>query len=196
MMVNPRRGRLVLVLAGCALCAAPAVPQERLPVPSPAPRQDRPRLFPNLRRDLQPAEQPPMQGQQPAAPRLEPVAETKLLMEGLARANFRGLERLLTKEPPDVETWTFARGQALLLAETGNLLLIRPPRTPGPAQTAWMTRAEELRTAATRLARLAGQKNFEGSRAALAETANVCNRCHQAFRIAVTLTAFGPDAAP
>src|SRR5258708_2326017 len=62
------------------------------------------------------------------APRLEPVAETRLLMEGLNQANFRGLERLLRQKPAEAEAWSFARGQALLIAETGNLLLIRPPR--------------------------------------------------------------------
>ena len=61
-------------------------------------------------------------------PKLEAVAETRLLMEGLAQANFRGLERLLAEKPGEVKTWTFARGQALLIAETGNLLMLRPPK--------------------------------------------------------------------
>src|SRR5262249_15125127 len=80
-------------------------------------------------------------GSQPSrrAPQLQPVAETKLLMEGLAESNMRGLEGLLVKPPADAEAWRFARGQALLLAETGNLLLIRPPRSAG--QDAWMDRA-------------------------------------------------------
>src|SRR5882724_1944572 len=64
-------------------------------------------------------------------PRLEAVAETRLLMEGLANSNFRGVERLLKEKPASNEAWTFARGQALLLAETGNLLLLRPPRNNG-----------------------------------------------------------------
>src|SRR5207247_369538 len=71
-------------------------------------------------------------------PRLEAVAETKLLMEGLNQANFRGLENLLKQKPADLEAWTFARGQALLIAETGNLLLLRPPRNQG--QAAWQMR--------------------------------------------------------
>src|SRR5437016_13388305 len=84
-------------------------------------------------------------------PKLEPVAETRLLMEGLAHANFRGLERLLTQKPADVQTWTFARGQALLIAETGNLLLMRPPKSQG--QPVWFDRAMELRGSAQLLAR-------------------------------------------
>src|SRR5262249_47722707 len=81
---------------------------------------------------------------QRSKPRLEPVAETKLLMEGMNLANFRGLEGLLKKKPADDEAWKFARGQALLIAETGNLLMLRPPRNQG--QDAWMDRATELRT--------------------------------------------------
>src|SRR5712691_11758785 len=72
-------------------------------------------------------------------PKLEPVAETKLLMEGLAHANFRGLERNLVKNPIDDQSWIFARGQALLIAETANLLMLRPPRNKG--ETAWMERS-------------------------------------------------------
>src|SRR5438552_6625772 len=83
-------------------------------------------------------------------PKLEPVAETRLLMEGLAHANFRGLERLLTTKPADKETWTFARGQALLIAETANLLMLRPPK--GNGQPAWFDRAMELRSGAKQLA--------------------------------------------
>ena len=53
-------------------------------------------------------------------PKLEPIAETRLLMEGLAHANFRGLERNLLKNPIDDQAWVFARGQALLIAETSS----------------------------------------------------------------------------
>src|SRR5262245_21014979 len=127
------------------------------------------------------------------APRLEAVAETRLLMEGLNQANFRGLERHLKQKPAEVEAWTFIRGQALLIAETGNLLLIRPPRNPG--ETAWMERATELRDSAATLARHAAARDYESSRAALGTLANSCNRCHQAFRVPVRVTPFadGPE---
>lgn len=126
-------------------------------------------------------------------PRLEAVAETRLLMEGLAQANFRGLEGHLKQKPADAETWAFARGQALLIAETGNLLMIRPPRNQ-QGQAAWMERATELRTAATRLARDVGNRDFERSRASLNELALSCNHCHQTFRVPVRVTPFA--AAP
>ena len=120
-------------------------------------------------------------------PKQEPVAETRLLMEGLNQANFRGLERLLKDKPADVEAWTFARGQALLIAETGNLLMLRPPRR---GQEAWMGQAAELREAAAALARAAAKRDYDRSRNAFRDLAGTCNRCHQSFRVNVRLEPF------
>jgi hypothetical protein len=126
-------------------------------------------------------------------PRLEPVAETKLVMEGLSQANLRGLEKMLRQPPADAEAWRFTRGQALLIAETGNLLLIRPPHNRG--QDAWMERATELRDVATRLARAASQQDYARSRAGVTEVAAVCNRCHQTFRVPQRFAPFAEPAA-
>lgn len=116
-----------------------------------------------------------------AVPRQEPIAETRLLMDGLAQANFRGLNQNLRQKPGDVEAWVYIRGQALLLAETGNLLMLRPPRSGG--QEAWLEHAGELRAAATRLARSAADQDYDRCRSGLAELANTCNRCHAKFRV-------------
>ena len=132
--------------------------------------------------------------QQPAKvqPKLEPVAETRLLMEGLAHANFRGLERLLAEKPAEVKAWTFARGQALLIAETGNLLMLRPPKSQG--QAVWFDRAMELRTGAQQLAKTLASQDYDKSRAGLVSLAATCNRCHQAFRVQVEIAAFADKA--
>ena len=122
------------------------------------------------------------------APKLEPVAETRLLMEGLNSANFKGMERLLKDKPADGETWTFVRGQALLVAETGNLLMLRPPKHEG--QDAWMDRAAELRESATALSRAAAARDFDKSQRGLVNLANVCNRCHHTFRAPVRVEPF------
>src|SRR4051794_12862582 len=110
----------------------------------------------------------------PAAPRLEPVAETRLLMEGLAQPNFKGLDRLLKAEPAEADAWKFARGQALLLAETGNLLMLRPPKGP-QAEEAWMGRATDLRETASQLARATAARDYAKSRPALGAVAASCN---------------------
>lgn len=128
---------------------------------------------------------------QPAAvvPRFEAVAETRLLMEGLAHANYRGLQRLLKTKPADDATWVLARGQALLVAETGNLLLLRPPRNAG--RDTWMRLGMELRDGAAGLARKIAERDHPGSQAALSELTTRCNRCHQTFRVPVRV---GPEA--
>ena len=121
-------------------------------------------------------------------PRLEAVAETKLLMEGLAHANFKGLERQLAQKPNEEQNWTFARGQALLVAETANLLMLRPPQKEG--QSTWFERAMTLRKRAADLAQTLAKKDYEGARTGLALVADSCNRCHQSFRVPVQIEPF------
>jgi cytochrome c556 len=132
----------------------------------------------------------PVQSQPRGAPKLEPVAETKLLMEGLAEPNTRALGKLLNGKPQGADAWAFARGQALLLAETGNLLLIRPPRAKA-SQDAWSQHAADLRDSATALARAAAAKETAQARAALANVGNACNRCHRAFGTGPRVDPFG-----
>jgi hypothetical protein len=126
---------------------------------------------------------PPLPQQPSVHP--EPVAETKLLMEGISQPNFQGIQRNLAKEPASVEQWTFLRGQALLVAETGNLLMLRPPKNQG--EETWYDLAAAQRNAAARLARAASNRDYVGSRVALADLTNACNKCHRTFRIPAQL---------
>jgi hypothetical protein len=127
-------------------------------------------------------------------PKLEAVAETRLLMEGLAHANFRGLERKLSPKPVDAQDWAFARGQALLIAETANLLMLRPPKNQG--EVAWFERSMELRSQAMQLAQHLAKKDLERSRAGLQQLAGSCNRCHQTFRVPVEIIPFQQADSP
>jgi len=173
-------------------------PKVKVPTqqPQPQPRPQQPQQ-PQQLQPQRPLQQPPARpGVAPAQPnpprpqpRLDPVAETKLLMEGLLDANLRGLSNTLRQPPADVQTWLFGRGQALLIAETANLLMLRPPRgTAGQAE--WMERATELREAAVRLAQAAAAQNYVRSRTGLAEVAIACNRCHQRFQVNVKVNPF------
>jgi hypothetical protein len=126
-------------------------------------------------------------------PKLEPIAETLLLMDGLAQPNFRSLERQLRQKPADAQTWAFARGQALLIAETGNLLMLRPPHNSG--QSIWQERAMELREMASALARACSRRDYGESRSALKLVAQSCNRCHEAFRVTTRITPFAEPRA-
>jgi uncharacterized membrane protein len=127
-----------------------------------------------------------------AIPKPEPVAETKLLMEGIADPNAKALGKLFAAKPKDAEAWALARGQALLLAETGNLLMMRPPKTKA-SEDSWLTHAGDLRESATALARAAAAKDYLQARTALAGVANACNRCHQTFRVGVRVDPFADD---
>ncbi len=127
-------------------------------------------------------------------PKLEPVAETRLIMEGLTHPNFRGIERNLGKTPIDDSSWTFARGQALLIAESANLLMLRPPKMQG--QPIWFEQAMDLRRQAAQLAQVLAKKDVERSKASLQTVAKSCNRCHQSFRVPVEITPFQPADPP
>lgn len=126
-------------------------------------------------------------------PRLDPVAETKLLMEGLTNPNFRSIDRFLKQKPDNSESWRFIRGQALLIAESANLLMLRPPHNQG--QAVWFERAMQMREAAKQLSQAAGKEEFERSRALLVNLANSCNRCHQSFRVATDVAPFQEEPA-
>ncbi len=132
------------------------------------------------------AKAPPTTG---FVPKFEVLAETRLLMEGLANSNYRGLERLLKKEPADNDSWVFVRGQALITAETGNLLLLRPPRDKA-ARDKWMKLAMEMRAQAGNLARQAAARDYARAKVGLDSLTTSCNNCHKTFRVPVRV---GPE---
>lgn len=121
----------------------------------------------------------------PFTPRFEAVADTRLLMEGMLNANYRSVGKLLKNKPADRETWVFARGQAILIAESGNLLLLRPPK--GTGRDSWMRLSMEMRSRAVALATAAAGKDHAKSLAALADLKASCVRCHQTFRVGIEL---------
>lgn len=129
-----------------------------------------------------------------ARPRPEAVAETRLLMEGINLPNYEGLEKHLREKPADTNAWKYVRGQALLIAENANLLMLRPPRNAGEA--AWLERAAALRTAGIQLARTAAERDFTRSRAALIDLAHACNQCHSSFHVAARATPFRDEPQP
>ena len=129
-----------------------------------------------------------------SAPKMEPVAETRLLMQGINLPNFQGIEKLLSEKPTEADAWKFMRGQALLIAENGNLLMLRPPHNAGEAL--WQEKAAAMRTQATRLANVIAEGDFTRSRAGLIDLASACNDCHSNFRVAARVLPFSGQAEP
>jgi hypothetical protein len=161
-------GLAFVVLLGAVVMTGGAAPQRKMPEQLPHP--DAPRFV----------------------PKFEALAETKLLMDGLTQSNYNALEKHLQgKGPQDGDTWAFARGQALLIAETGNLLLLRPPRNEG--RDTWMRRASDMRQSAANLAHRLKNRDLIRSRDTLTDLANKCNNCHQSFRVPARI---GPKAEP
>jgi hypothetical protein len=154
--------RILAAFAAWGAASPASHPQSFLPQPKPVP--------PITERPSAPSPAP--------APRLLPVAENRMLMVGLCQPNFRGLGKRLADKPADADTWTIVRGQALIVAETGNLLMLRPPKG-NTAQEAWMKAAAELRSEAARLARAAESQDYPEAVKGLAALANACNRCHE-----------------
>jgi hypothetical protein len=166
-----------LILATAALAQVP--PPRRTPITRPAPAKPAPAAPATTTKFV---------------PKFEALAETRLLMEGLAYSNYRSLQRLLKDKPADNDTWVFARGQALLVAETGNLLLLRPPRNTG--RETWMKLAMTMRDQAGNLARKVAARDHAASKAALEQLTTACNNCHQRFRIDVRVGPEQPPMAP
>ncbi|MFQ3593551.1 MAG: cytochrome c [Gemmataceae bacterium] len=152
------------------LLMTPGSAQRPTPTPGSAPRPTQPN----------PASAPAF------TPKFEVVGETRLLMEGLAHANYRSLAKLLRERPTDLDTWVFARGQAILVAETGNLLLLRPPRNSG--RDIWMKLAMAMRGEAAELARAAGTRDYTAATRAMSRLTDSCNRCHTTFRVPVRVS--------
>jgi cytochrome c556 len=66
--------------------------------------------------------------------------------------------------------------------------MLRPPKQGG--QEVWVKTSAELREAATKVAHAAATRDPATSQARLVDLANVCNKCHQTFRVATRLTPF------
>ena len=141
--------------------------------------------------------QPPRPGTNPPArpgqnpsrvlPKLEPYAETKLIMEGLAQANFRGLERILGQKPAEDKAWVFGRGQACFWLRRA---ICSCSGRHAMTVKLFGFSAGDFRTAAVQLATSMGQKDFQRSRTNLHNVANTCNRCHQTFRVSFQVKPF------
>ncbi len=121
-------------------------------------------------------------------PKIFPIAETKIIMEGMTANNYQSMEKILQKKPEDAEAWSFARGQALLIAESGNLLLLRPPKSDGVVD--WNRTSLELRENAAVLAKSLADHDYMKSREQFIALAQTCNKCHHKFRIETRVTPF------
>jgi hypothetical protein len=116
------------------------------------------------------------------------IAKPKLLMDAINEPAFLWLNQTLRGRPTDNRTWQHLSDEAQLVAENGNLLLLRPPQ--GKKAGAWLDRATALRLQAVHLNQAADKHDFPAARKALIALTGTCTRCHKQFGVPVDVTAF------
>jgi hypothetical protein len=131
----------------------------------------------------------PREGSLESAPRPEPVGNVRFLMRNINGPYFRSLETQLRKRPANDEAWAQLRDQALLIAENGNLLMLR--RAPSGKKEDWLERDATMRGAALTVSRAADKQDYAGCRARLISLASVCDDCHKAYLVEVRVNPFG-----
>lgn len=114
------------------------------------------------------------------SPDAAPVeADAHEFMEYLNGPVFARLKAALAEPPKDRRAWVPIKSDALILAESGNLLLMRAPDKALADE--WNQFAVELRTIGAELYKAGKQRNYEEARKHYVALARSCNNCHQDF---------------
>lgn len=99
-------------------------------------------------------------------------------MEYVFEPTFKRLKLAMASQPVDSSGWKTIKSDALILAEGGNLLLLRKPELDAAK---WVDHSIELRDVGGQLYRAAKKKDFPASRKAYELMVTRCNTCHQQF---------------
>ena len=133
--------------------------------------------------DLQPAaeaqeSEKPTQDSTPSA-ELKPVeADPHHFMEYINQPTFLRLKQAMRSEPNDEKGWKSITSDALILAEAGNLLLMRPPQEEAAD---WSRHAIAVRQTGSEIYHAAEKKEFATARTAYESLVSQCNDCHDHF---------------
>jgi hypothetical protein len=101
-------------------------------------------------------------------------------MEGVFQGPYKRLKTSMAEEPKDNAGWKAIRSEALILAEGGNLLILRKPGAAKEAEE-WVKYSVATRDAGAELFKAAKAKDFAASKKAYGTMLNHCNACHQKF---------------
>lgn len=113
---------------------------------------------------------------QKLAPR--PVATAADVMEHLVVPASNAVFRTSSELPNTDAEWKTLRGQAVLLAESGNLLLIG---APAKDNAEWLTNAALLRDATEKFIKTLGTRDIDVIAAASEEVYVACEQCHAKY---------------
>jgi hypothetical protein len=100
------------------------------------------------------------------------------LMDGMFKGSYRRLKAAMVAEPKENPGWSVIRSEALLLAEGGNLLLLRKPAKDTDE---WVKYSVASRDAGAELYKAAKAKDFTASKKAYETMLTHCNACHKKF---------------
>jgi hypothetical protein len=115
----------------------------------------------------------------PAAATNVPVeTNVKDFMEGVFQGPYRRLKPAMAAEPADRQGWKTIRSESLILAEGGNLLLVRKPEKD---LDKWVEFSVAVRENGGQLYKAAKQKDFPATRKAYESMITQCNACHKHF---------------
>jgi hypothetical protein len=99
-------------------------------------------------------------------------------MEGVFQGPYRRLKAAIANEPKDNAGWKAVRSESLILAEGGNLLLLRKPEKDADK---WAEFSTASRDAGAELFKAAKKKDFTASKKAYETMLTHCNACHKQF---------------
>lgn len=99
-------------------------------------------------------------------------------MEYVFQPAYRGLKPAIASEPTDNKAWFAIKSNSLVLAEGGNLLLIRDAQTD---QADWNKHATQVRDFGGKLYHAARKKDYTTARNNYESMIQSCNACHQQF---------------
>jgi hypothetical protein len=99
-------------------------------------------------------------------------------MEGVFQSPYLRLKKSMSAEPKDNASWKLLRSDALILAEGGNLVMMRKPEKDIQA---WEQFSVASRNAGEELVKAAKLRDFKGASTAYQSMLKHCNACHQQF---------------
>lgn len=99
-------------------------------------------------------------------------------MEYICQPTFRRLQASMANAPADNAGWRGVKSDALILAESGNLLLSHVPESD--VET-WVELSVAVRTTGGELYRAAKAKDFPAARGHYEAMVKKCNACHDHF---------------
>ena len=99
-------------------------------------------------------------------------------MEYAFEPYFHELKEALAEPPANGKAWKPVKASSLVLAENGNLLMIRGPEDD---RTAWDRIAVELRDQGQLLYRAAKKRDYDEARKQYVAFVAKCNECHHQF---------------